>query len=175
MKIKCDFCKTEYNLDKAPTAPVRCALCGHTWTVAAPTSKNSWLMFFASLCALLSAIVFTVVVVVTHQAKKEKQKPLVANVHAVESITDENGVAHLSVRGSIVNQSDDIYGVPDLMIVSFNEAGDVIAQQKFMPSATLLDSGASVQFNHILSVPVSGVKRVSAYLVDVQQEAGDEK
>lgn len=172
MKIKCDFCKTEYSIDRVPSVPVKCALCGHTWTVATPSRKNSWLMFLASFCALLSAIVFTAVVVVTHQAKQDKQKPLIANVNTVETTTDENGVARLMVRGTIVNQSDDIYGVPDLMIVSFNANGDVIAQQKFMPTATLLDSGASVQFNHVLSVPVSGVKRVSAYLIDVQDMGG---
>ena len=107
-------------------------------------------------------------------AKQERKKPLVATVESVESVRDENGISHLVVGGSILNQSDDIYGVPDLMIVSYNDAGEVISQQKFMPSATLLDSGASVQFSHTLSVPVSGVKRVSAYLVDVQ-EVGDTK
>ena len=174
MKIKCDFCKTEYNIERMPTAPVKCALCGHTWTVAAPSRKNSWLMFLAALCALLSAVVFTAVIVVTHNAKQERKKPLVATVESVESVRDENGISHLVVTGSILNQSDDIYGVPDLMIVSYNDSGEVISQQKFMPSATLLDSGASVQFSHTLSVPVSGVKRVSAYLIDVQ-EAGDTK
>ena len=58
MKIKCDFCKTEYHIDNIPNTPVQCALCGHTWTVVVGQKRNALLMFFASLCALLSAIVF---------------------------------------------------------------------------------------------------------------------
>lgn len=175
MKIKCDFCKTEYNLDKVPNTPVKCAVCGHVWNVAMPARKNSWLMFFASLCALLSAIVFTIAVIVQHQAKKANSGPLIATVSAVETSTDENGDVHVVVKGNVKNISDDIYGVPDLMIVSMDDHGKVLAQQKFMPSATLLDAGATVNFSHTLSPQPNGVKRITAKLVNLEIPQDEKK
>ena len=168
MKIKCEFCKKEYNLDRMPNAPVKCAVCGYEWTVANQPRKNAWLMFFAALCALLSAIIFTVAVIAQHQAKKANRGPLIANVLNVETTTDENGQLHVVVNGEIKNVSDEIYGVPDLIIVSTDDDGHVLAQQKFMPSATLLDSGASVSFSHILSAQPAGVKKISAHFADLQ-------
>lgn len=168
MKIKCDFCKTEYNLDRIPNTPVKCAVCGHEWVVTTQPRKNAWLMFFAALCALLSAIIFTVAVITHHQAKKANRGPLVANVLSVETTTDENGLLHVVVNGEIQNVSDEIYGVPDLIIVSTDDEGRVLAQQKFMPSATLLDSGATVSFSHILSAQPAGVKKISAHFADLQ-------
>ena len=76
MKIKCDFCKTEYNIERAPASPVRCAICGHVWAVANPGRKNVWLVLFASVCALLSAAIFTFVVIAQHQIKKANQNSI---------------------------------------------------------------------------------------------------
>lgn len=166
MKIKCDFCKTEYHIDNIPNTPVQCAVCGHTWNVAIGNKKNSWLMFFASLCALLSAIVFTVAVITQHQVKQKNQGPLIATVTGVTTTTDENCISHVVVSGTVTNVSDQIYGVPDLLIISSDDKGNVLAQQKFMPSATLLDVGASVNFNHMLSQQPNGVKKISAKLVN---------
>ena len=175
MKIKCDFCKTEYSVDGVASTPVKCAICGHTWTVPSVPRKNTWLMFFASLCALLSAIIFTVAVITQHQARTASRGPLVASVSGVETTTDENGQTHIVVNGSITNVSDAIYGVPDLIIVSTDDDGRVLAQQKFMPSATLLDSGASVGFSHILSPQPAGVKKISAHLSDLQTPPQDDE
>ena len=175
MKIKCDFCKTEYNLDKAPVTPVKCAVCGHTWRVVASARKNTLLIFFAAVCALLSALVFTVVVIAHHQASVANRGPLIATVSGVETATDDSGVAHVIVSGSITNVSDAIYGVPDLIIVATDDAGNVLSRQKFMPSATLLDSGAVVNFRHTLSSLPSGVKKISAQLAEIELPSGDEK
>ena len=175
MKIKCDFCETEYTLDERPNSAVKCAVCGNTWVVSAPPRKNSWLMFFASLCALLSALIFTVAVITHHQAKTVSRGPLVASVSGVETITDEAGVQHLVVSGSVTNISDESYGVPDLIIVSTDQDGRVLAQQKFLPSATLLDSGASVNFSHMLSAQPAGVKKISAHLSELQLPQGDQE
>ena len=175
MKVKCDFCKTEYSVDNMTSSAVQCAVCGHRWSVAGPTRRNTWLMFFASLCALLSAIIFTIAVITQHQARTVSRGPLVASVSSVETITDAEGVSHIVVGGSITNISDDIYGVPDLIIVFLDSDGRVLGRQKFMPSATLLDSGASVNFSHVLpSVPV-GVKKISAKLVDFEQPKEEKK
>ena len=175
MKIRCDFCKTEYNLDKVPSTAVKCAVCGHVWNVAMPARKNSLLMFFASLCALLSAVVFTIAVIVQHQAKQANSGPLIATVSEIENSTDEDGVTHLIVKGTVKNVSEDIYGVPDLLIVSMDDHGKVLAQQKFMPSATLLDAGASVSFSHTLAVQPNGVKRIAAKLVNLEIPQDEKK
>lgn len=168
MKVKCDFCKTEYNLDKAPASQVKCALCGNTWSPALPPRKNTWLMFFASLCALLSAIIFTVAVITQHQAKTASRGPLIVNVENIETITDQDGKSHIVINGEVTNVSEYPYAVPDLIVVSSDGAGQVLAQQKFMPSAAILDSGKSVKFRHILARQPIGVKKISAKLADLE-------
>jgi len=164
MKIKCDFCKTEYSIDGIPTSPVKCAVCGHVWTVAAPSRRGAWMMFIASLCALLSAGVFATAVVVQSKIKKANQQPIVAQLTEIKTVTDDNGVPRFAIRGVIVNQSTEIYGVPDLIVVSRDDNGHEIARQKFMPSATLVESGASVSFNHVLNTPTDGVKKITVEL-----------
>jgi hypothetical protein len=172
MKVKCDFCKTEYTPGSLTAGVVKCAVCGHEWSVTRPAHRSSWLMFFASLCALLSAIIFTVAVITHHQAKNADRGPLVATVTNVAPTTDENGVSRIVVTGQIENISGDIYGVPDLIIVSLDDKGNVLARQKFMPSATLLDSGSYTEFRHILSVPVSAVKKITVELPDLPTAGG---
>ena len=164
MKIKCDFCKTEYSVDKTPTTPVKCAVCGHVWTVTTPSRRGAWMMFIVSLCALLSAIVFATAVVVQSKIKKANHEPIVAQLTEIKAVMDENGVPRFAVRGAIINQSTEIYGVPDLIVVSRDASGREIARQKFMPSATLVESGASVEFNHVLSTPTDGVKKITVEL-----------
>lgn len=174
MKITCDFCKTEYSVPSRPATAVKCAICGHVWAVAAPARRDVFLKFFAALCALFAAIVFAAVVMITHDKKVEKNKPLVATITGYESVVDDAGTPHLVVSGRITNQSAEIYGVPDLILVSHAADGTVIEKQKFMPSATLLDSGGYTEFRHILSVPVSQVKKVTVELPDMPTP-GDKK
>lgn len=166
MKITCDFCKTEYNMTARPGSSVRCAICGNTWTVAAPARKNAFLMFFASLCALLSVIVFVVAVVVTHKPNPERDAPLIARVTGHEILTTDDGVRQLVVSGTVYNQTMDIYGMPDIMIVLRDADGRTISSQKFMPSATLIDAGGTSNFKYTLSAPVtSDIKSIDARLV----------
>ncbi len=172
MKIVCDFCKTEYALDNFPTAPVRCAVCGNTWVVQRGRRKNAWMLFLASICALLSALVFSFVLLSRHKiAEYQASNPLVATVTSVDSVIDAAGVSHFVVHGTVVNRSTEIYGVPDLIILSLDGAGNTIARQKFMPSATLLDAGQSVEFTHTLSTPTAGVKQIKAALSEL--DTGD--
>jgi predicted Zn finger-like uncharacterized protein len=164
MKIKCDFCKTEYSVDKAPTTPVKCAVCGHVWTVTVNSHRGALMMFIVSLCALLSAAIFATAVVVQSKIKNANREPIIAQLDEIKTITDDGGVAHFVVRGAIVNQSTEIYGVPDLVVVSRDAAGHEIARQKFMPTATLVESGASVPFQHVLATPTTGVKKITVEL-----------
>ena len=166
MKITCDFCKTEYNVTSRPGSDVRCAICGNTWTVPAPARKNAFLMFFASLCALLSVIVFVVAVVVTHKPDPDRDAPLIARVTGHEVVTNDDGVRHLAVSGMVINQTSDIYGMPDVMIILRDADGREVTCQKFMPTATLIDAGAVSNFKYTLTAPVSSnIKSIDARLV----------
>ena len=132
-----------------------------------PARRNAFLTFFAALCALISAIVFAVVVIVSRHPGDEELRPLVARVSQIRTTADAAGVAHLTVDGVVVNQSNDIYGVPDLIIISRDENGNEIARQKFMPSATLLEPGAEASFSHTLAAPAAGVYRVTIEMPDI--------
>lgn len=162
----CDFCKTEYNAAGMRGGVVRCAVCGNTWVVHTPPRRSAILTLFAALCAALAAAVFAVVAITQHQANVVRATPLVASIDEIRTITDDAGVVRFVVDGRVVNRSDEIYGVPDLLIVSYDEDGHIVARQRFMPSATLLDSGASVGFSHTLAVPTSGVKKIAAEIYD---------
>ena len=169
MKIKCDFCKTEYSIDRTPSAPVKCAICGHVWNVVAPNRRGAWMLFITALCALLSAIVFVVAVVIKTKIENANRSPLVAELTEITTVTDDDGVPRFAVRGAIINQSTEIYGVPDLVVVSRDESGRAVARQKFMPTATLIESGASVGFYHVLGTTTDGVKKIT-----VELQMGDE-
>jgi len=151
---------------KVPVVPVQCAICGHTWTVSAPKRRNSFLIFVAAICALLSAAVFVVAILARHQTDVKNNNPLVATISNISTVVDAFGDSHFVVRGNVLNKSTEIYGVPDLLIISRDAAGNIISQQKFMPSATLLDAGASVEFSHTLSATTNGVKKITLELRD---------
>lgn len=168
MKTKCDFCKTEYTIDKIPATPVRCAVCGHTWTIQTPVRRNSFLIFIASLCALLAAIVFTIAVISEYNVVKQKSRPLIATITATDIIQDADGNPQFKVYGTVRNQSGEIYGMPDLIIFMHDAKGNVIGEQKFPPSATLIDSGGLVTFTHTLSGGTAGIKKISAKLVGMK-------
>lgn len=129
--------------------------------------RNAFLTFIAAVCALLSAGIFSAAVIARHQVRVANRRPLVATISEIKTTTDAAGVSHFVVSGRIINQSDEIYGVPDLIIVSRDENGNPIARQKFMPSATLLDPGATTTFSHTLSAPTAGVKKVTVEMPDI--------
>jgi len=166
MKIVCNFCKTEYNLEKAPTTSVKCAVCGHVWTPRRPFHQNMIIKFIAALCAFIAACVFAFVVVLDMNNKADKNKPLIANIDEkdIHLIVDENGKNRLFVSGGITNTTDDIYGLPNLIIISYDANNNVLSRQTFMPPATLLEAKTTVTFNHILSVDPTNVKRVTIEL-----------
>jgi len=166
MKIKCEVCKTEYSMPNAPSGRVRCAVCGNVWNVSKKTRRSGLMVFFASLCALLAATVFAVAVIVTSRRDDPAKRPLVATITNVATETDGDA-SRIVVDGTVTNRSDDIYAFPDLIIVLYDANGAPISRQKFMPSATLLDAGQSVRFSHKLSGNMTGVKRVTVELSDV--------
>ena len=146
---------------------VQCAVCGHEWVISPASRRGAWLTFIAAATAALAAIVFSIAVITRHQARAAADaRPLVATITNIRSVIDASGVSHFVVSGRVTNQSAEIYGVPDLIIVSRDDTGAEITRQKFMPSATLLDSGASVDFSHTLSAPSAGVQKTTVELTD---------
>ena len=164
MKTVCDFCKTEYSLDAIPTGPVKCAVCGHTWVVPRPQRRNSILVFIAALCALMAACVFAVVVMYKHRVTEIQTHPLIAEIGDITTDVDDSGTMHFVVSGRVVNRSDQIYGVPGLVVISYDANGAVVDKQRFLPPATLLDAGDNAGFMHTLSVPVDNVEKIAVEL-----------
>lgn len=166
MKTICDFCKTEYNLDKFPNSPIKCAVCGHVWMPRRPFQQNTWLKFFAALCALVAACVFSFVVIMRFQNDKNNNKPIIASIdeHSVRVIVDENGDNRIFVSGNIRNTTDDIYGLPNLIILSYDANDNVLSRQAFIPPSTFIEPKTTVTFNHVLSVNPANVKRVAIEL-----------
>lgn len=164
MKIKCDVCKTEYSLPSAPSGAVKCAVCGNVWCCPCQQKRGVLLMFFAAICALLAATVFAVAVIVTSRGDDPSKRPLVASIEKIETVNADNGGTKIVVNGIVTNRSEDVYGLPDLIIVLHDAKGNPISRQRFMPSATLLDAGQSVRFSHILSGNVAGAKKVTVEL-----------
>lgn len=170
MKIKCDFCKTEYTLNKIPGKPVRCAICGHTWMVKTPSRRYSYVMFLAALCALLSAIIFSIVVVTHYRKSDDVKSPLVANIVKTELAPDGNGVNHFIVSGVIENRSGDFYSPPNITILTYDNAGNQIgAGEQFTPPVPILDAGARAAFVYTLRAPSMGVKKISVKLGKFEQ------
>ena len=146
---------------------MRCAICGNRWVAHQSRRRGGILLFIASLCALLAATIFAVVVIITSRRDNPEQRPLIATISDVSEVRAEDGTSRVVVQGTVTNRSDDIYGFPDLVIVLHGSDGKPIARQKFMPSATLLDAGRSVNFSHTIAGDITGVKRVSVELINV--------
>ena len=170
MKTICGFCKTEYSLDKIPNGAVKCAVCGHVWTPHRPFHQNSVIKFIAALTALAAACVFSFVVIIGFQNDSARKKPLIANIDEknVRVIVDENGDNRIFVSGNITNNTDDIYGLPNIVIISYDEFNNVLSRQTFVPPVTLLDSRTTVTFNHVLSVDPTNIKRVAVELKEAK-------
>jgi len=165
MKIVCDFCKTEYNLERVPNVPVKCAVCGHVWTPRVPFRQKTMIKFVAAICAFIAACIFSFVVIVNFSSVKKNQ-PLITKIDEknIHTMLDKNGNNRIFVSGNITNITNDIYGLPNIIIVSYDAMGNVLSRQTFMPPATLLESKTTVTFNYMLSVDPTNVKRLSVEL-----------
>lgn len=164
MKIVCDFCKTEYTLNKRPNMPVKCAVCGHVWTPRVPISQKTLIKFIAALCAFISACIFSFVVIVNFN--NSGNKPLITkldekNIHLV---SDENGNNRIFVSGDITNTTNDIYGLPNIVVISYDDKDNVLSRQTFIPPATLIEAKTTITFNYMLSVNPTNVKRLTVEL-----------
>jgi hypothetical protein len=95
-----------------------------------------------------------------------KTKPLITKIDEknVHMVTDENGNKRIFVSGDITNTTNDIYGLPNIVIISYDENDNVLSRQAFVPPSTLLEPKTTVTFNYMLSVDPTHVKRLSVEL-----------
>ena len=165
MKITCDFCKTEYTLEKLPNTAVKCAVCGHVWTPRVPFRQNATMKLIAAIWAFIAACIFCVVVIL-NLSNGSNNGPLITKIDEknIHTVTDENGNKRIFVSGDITNTTDDIYGLPNIVIISYDANDNVLSRQAFVPPSTLLEPKTTVTFNHILSVDPTHVKRLSVEL-----------
>ncbi len=137
-----------------------CAICGHVWRPEKKRNKNSVLVILAALCALLAAGIFAFVVIVRSRANEILKQPLVAEISSI--VTDENN--NFKVTGNILNRGTEIYGVPDIVIVSYDGKDNVLSRQKFLPGAPLLDPGATLGFEYTVTPSSVGSDRLGVEL-----------
>lgn len=165
MKTVCDYCKTEYTLERAPNMPVKCAVCGHVWTPRVPILQKTMIKFIAAICAFIAACIFSFVAIMNFSGAN-KQQALVTKIDEknIHTVLDDKGEKRIFVSGDITNTTNDIYGLPNIIIVSYDAVGNVLSRQTFMPPATLLEAKTTVTFNHMLSVDPANVKRLSVEL-----------
>jgi len=167
MKTVCDFCKTEYTLAKAPNTPVRCAVCGHVWSPRKSfVETGAWIKFFVVICALIAACIFAFVVLVKYKNNPTKKQPLFARIDEknIHLIKDNNGNNRIFVSGDITNNTMEIYGLPRIVLVSYDIDNNVLSRQTFIPPATFIDPKTTLTFNYTLLVDPANVKRVSVEL-----------
>ena len=166
MKITCDFCKAEYTLSKIPNGQVKCAVCGHVWTPCRSLRQNSFIKFMSALCALLAVCVFCFVVVFLFKGNEDKNKPLMAKINEndIRMVKDDIGNNRIFVSGNITNTTDEVYGLPNVIIISYDANGNMLSRQTFLPPATFLESKTTVTFNYVLSVVPTEVKRLAIEL-----------
>lgn len=170
MKIVCDVCKTEYKLNANPNGPVKCVVCGHVWTPHSSINQKQIIKFMVALCALISAAVFSVVVLTVFKGNPEKNKTIFAAIdeNATRIIQDKDGVNRIFVSGNITNNTTDMYGVPNVVIVSYDGSDNILSRQTFMPPATFIEAKNTITFNYVLSGNATNVKRVAVELKETK-------
>jgi hypothetical protein len=168
MKIVCDVCKTEYKLNSNPNGPVKCVVCGRVWTPHTPINHRQIIKFMAAFCALIAAGIFAFVVLTVF--KKNNVEPIFATIDETSTriMQDKDGAKHIFVSGNITNTTEEMYGVPNIVIVSYDSADNVLSRQTFMPPATFIEAKNTITFNYVLSGSVVKVKRVAVELKETK-------
>ncbi|MDR0803688.1 MAG: zinc-ribbon domain-containing protein [Rickettsiales bacterium] len=149
MVIKCPFCKTQYKIPGGGN--VKCACCGAVWRAGSGSGGGRWLKLLAAITALLAAVLFSAVAILRTDAKKD----------ALEIITDRPvaTAGGIIVSGRIVNNTEKLFGAPDLMVSIRDGNGAVIKTARVIPNAAVIDSGAVVYFSSELTV--SDAKKIT--------------
>lgn len=163
MTITCPFCKTEY---RATAGPVECACCGCVWR-AKRKRRFSFLWLMSVVCFVMALTIFAGVVYLKNNRSDDAvSAPLAVSVTHIHTVVDAYGDSHFVVSGRIRNQTADIYGVPDIIVVLRDENGGELARQKFLSPVPLLDGASSADFTHTFGQSVPAAKKVSVEFDD---------
>lgn len=158
MIIKCDSCKTEYNIKRLKSSKVECAVCGNVWNVSIRQRYNISLIIL-SLCALLSALIFSLIITKI-KYETEKKKSLSINIVNVEPYIEGN-IKRLKINYIIKNQTKYIYGVPNINLVMINKNNEIISKQRILSPIPTLEAQASYNNFYILSKPLRNAKKLN--------------
>jgi hypothetical protein len=61
-----------------------------------------------------------------------------------------------------------MYGVPNIVVVSYDGSDNVLSRQTFMPPATFIEGKNTITFNYVLSGNATNVKRVAVELKETK-------
>jgi len=176
MKLTCPFCQTEYSADMTPGQRAICVCCGHI-LVAPRKTKTGFLLWLAAICLVLSATIFITVAAMQHWPRlnqiterwlSSSRRPVAAltvEVAPVQIIVGDTGNAYWVVSGRIVNNSENLQGIPDLIVSKRNDAGDTISTQRVSPPIPVLAVGESTQFRYTLATPGPDAKQIAVEFV----------
>ena len=124
----------------------------------------------AALCALLAAIVFSIVAIGRYNSKKEQNMPLVANIVETNIISDDVGANHFVITGKLQNLTTEIYGAPDVLVYAYDANNNVVGMpESFSAPVTLLDAGVIVGFTYKMRGQTDGIKKLSVKLSGFEQ------
>ncbi len=166
MKTICVFCRTDFSSYQIPSGRARCPACGKDFNNN--SKKKAALMIFASLCALLSVAVFSFFIISRHKIENIKNNPLHAEIVKTNIVNDDLGNKQIQVLGRIKNQSNYVYGVPNLFLISKDKNDDILDIETVMAPATLLGAGEYVDFEYTLSGTIYGISTITVQLKDME-------
>lgn len=114
----------------------------------------------------MAAAVFAAAVITQSRIDAARAAALVPTVTQIQSGTDDTGADVITVTGNITNNTDDIYGMPDVVITARDDTDNVIVRHKVMPSATLIDAHGVVPFTYTIPAGAE-IKKISVDLMGV--------
>ena len=158
MIIKCDSCKTEYNIKRLKSSKVECAICGHIWNIGIRQRYNISSIIL-SLCALLSALIFSLIITKLRY-ESEKKKTLSINITSVKTYIDDN-IKKLKINYTIKNQTKYIHGIPNFNLIMKNKDNKIISKQKIFSPIPTLEANTNYNNFYILSKPLKGTKKLN--------------
>ena len=156
MIIKCDFCKTEYNIKRLKTSKVECPICGNIWNVGIKQRYNLSIIIL-SLCALLSALIFSLIIT---KYKYEKSKTLTISILNIEPYKD-NDVNKFKINYTIKNQTKYIYGVPNFDIILINKNNKIISKDRVLSPIPTIESSAIYKGSYVISKSLKDIKKIN--------------
>jgi len=150
MRTICPFCKTEYSVSLDKDTTVKCVCCGKVWNVHIVKNFGKLLIkFLMALCALLSAVIFSVAVLTKHK------EPELLTIKLLNSTVSTDKIV---ISGIIKNESEKLMAIPDLIAIVKDNNGNILREVKIIPPVPVLDIDGTAVFTN--TIVVSGAKKI---------------